>query len=322
MTDMDDFGFDEEMPEEEAQDWEPEIEEKKGGGRTRVLLLALLLVILVAAALWFFVLAPVDGPSSPVQVVTMPKKPVAMPAPPAAAPAKAAPSAAAPMPAASTAPPSATAPAPTPMPASPAPTSASAPQPATEPPVTTVAVPPAPVAVPAAPEKPTASAKMAASAKPAAAVHGAYTLNAGSFLLDSSIKEVVAKVRAAGYEPVLTPVTRKVHMTRLRVGVYPTAVDAARKLKEVKRYAPDAFSIDKGGMVAVYAGSYFVRDKARAFADRLYEKRGVRLEEEGIEIKETLQRVTFGDFSGLDAATAEAKKLAARGLPAEPKANL
>jgi len=320
MADMDDFGFDEELPEEEVEDWGGDDAGKGGGGRTRMLLLVLLLVVLVAAAVWFFVLAPEEGPSPPVQVVTVPKKPIAMPSAPAT-----------PAPAAAAKP----APAPTAPPAAPGATPAAPPQPAPA----VAAEPPAPAAakpVPAtqspaapAPEAPAPAAPTAAkpaapatpvTTKPAAVAGGAYRLNAGAYVLKSNVDILVKKLRSAGFEPVLTPLTRKVKMIRLLVGRYATALDGERKLKEIRKFAPDAFSIQENRGAAVFAGSYVSRDKARAYADRLYEQRGLQLQEEEVVVKETLQRVTFGAFATLEEAKAAARQLSSKGITAQPEA--
>lgn len=321
MSEMDDFGFDEETPEEEIEDWGGD-EEAKGGGRTRLLLLILLLVVLAGAGVWFFVLAPADGPSPPVQVVSMPKKPVAMPAQPSTqAPAKPQTAAPAVAPAPSPAQPATTAGAPTTQTATPAAAAKPAPTPAavakpapataqtTEPAVKTVTV------------QPKTAATAAPATRPVAVASGdAYTLNAGAYLLKSNVDDLAKRIRSAGYEPVLTPVTRKVKMLRLLVGRYPTALDGARKLKEVKRFAPDAFTITRGSSVSVYVGSYVSREKARAYADRLYDKRGLQLQEEEALIKESLQQVTFGAFATSEEAKAVARQLSGNGISAQPQA--
>jgi len=325
MADMDDFGFDEDLPEEEVENWGGD-GAGKGGGRTRMLLLVLLLVVLVAAAVWFFVLAPADGPSPPVKVVTVPKKPIAMPAPPSTPEPASAPTAATPAPAAPDAPPPTTnestpVSGPTAVPAAPAPTTAMpapvpAPKEATPVPTPTEATP-----VPTPSSAKPASAPPMAKTTPAPVVAvGAYTLNAGAYLMQSNVDILSKKIRAAGYEPVLIPVTRKVKMIRLLVGRYPSALDAARKLKEVKKFAPDAFSVQEKGADAVYAGSYVSRDQARAYADRLYETRGLQLQEEDAVVKETLQRVTFGAFATTEEAKTVARQLSGKGISAQPEA--
>jgi len=300
MTDNDDFGFEEETPGEEVEDWGTDVEEKKGGGRSRLLLLVLLLVLIGAAGVWFFVLAPEDGPSAPVQVVTVPKKPVAMPVPPSAPVT------------------------PTAQPAEPAVQTVQLSPTAAQSPVQPVPATPAPDAAEKTPgtvavETPETKVPVPV-VKLATAGSGAYTLTAGSYLLMANVKTVTKKLQRLGYEPMLTPVVRTLTMIRLRAGVY-SAVDAARKLKELKKYAPDAFSIESDGQVTVYAGSYYNQDQARSFADRLFDKNGMRLEEEPVQVKETLQRVTFGSFASLDEAKVLARQLAAKGLDAEPFKN-
>lgn len=338
MADKDDFGFDEDLPEEEVENWGGD-GGGKGGGRTRMLLLVLLLVVIAAAAVWFFVLAPADGPSPPVKVVAVPKKPIAMPAPPsnpapvpvkpaaaapAAKPVPAAPKTAKPVPAA---PATAAAPASTAAaPAADKPAPAATPAPATSKPVAANPAPVAPSTPASTASKPAATpAPAPATTKPApvattSPATGAYRLNAGAYLLKSNVNILVKKLRSAGYEPVLSPLTRKIKMIRLLVGRYSSSADAVRKLKEIRKFDSDAFTIKERGGVAVFAGSYISRDQARAYADRIYESRGIQLQEENALVKETLQLVTFGSFATANEAKAVARKLSAKGISAQPEA--
>jgi hypothetical protein len=148
---------------------------------------------------------------------------------------------------------------------------------------------------------------------------GAYTLTAGTYLLQSSVASISKKISSLGYEPVITPVKREVTMTRLKLGTYPLA-EAAAKVAELKAVAPGAFSIRSGNQETVYAGSYVVLDKARRFADALY-KKGISLEEEPVQVKKTLHRVTFGGFASQDEAKSAGRQAAAKGVEAQAVKN-
>lgn len=316
MADQDDFTFDEE--ESDSEEWyeeeEPKANKKGGGSRSRLLLLLLLLVVIAGGAYYYFMILPMDeGPAAPPKaVVKVNKKPVAMPAPhPEAKPMPA------PIPAEKTA---ETAPAKMPV---------AAPKPAAPVTAPNPAPVPAPEKIATTPAKPAESVKPVESAKdvfekpaetmPAPAVTGAFTLTAGTYLLDSSIKSVSKKIRALGYEPVLTPVKRKITMTRLKLGTYPLD-EAATQLARLKAEDPDAFGIRNGNMESVYAGSYLIIDQARRFADKLYAK-GIDLSEEPVEVVKTLQRVSFGSFADNASAGAAARQAKAKGVEAQVMKN-
>lgn len=313
MADKDDFTFEEEDSSEvsavqESEDWGDYEPEKKSGSK-RLLYLLLLLLVLAGGAAYMFLLAPADGPSAPIKVVKAPRKPIAAPMPKPAPVAQ----------------PTATVSTDAPAPAQPAaaqatptPTPAAVPAPAKPAPAPVVAKPePVPAAKPAPAPAEVKPKLFESQATPAPMVAGDYTLSAGAFIMQSSVDGVVKKIRKLGYEPKITKLKRKIEMTRLLVGVYSPDV-ATKKLREVKKVSPGAFSLNKGSQTAVYAGSYIVLDKARVFADTTLSKNGIRVTEEPVKVDRTLQRVTFGSFaSRADAATA-AQKAAGKGLEAKP----
>ncbi|MBE0501243.1 MAG: SPOR domain-containing protein [Desulfuromonadales bacterium] len=339
MADKDDFmfdeedksGFDSEPGPEEWGDYEPE---KKKGSK-RLVYLLLLLLVLAFAAVYVLILAPEDGPSPPINVVSVKPKLKAAPMPkPIAAPIPATESASGGQSGTTAEPISAPAAGPT------APETATRQTEPTQdnaaPAVTVVPVTAAPAtpATPAvAPLEPKSksvevvpSKSEVALVKPepfvpqpttSVAAEGLYTLSAGAFLMQSSVDDVLKRVRKLGYEARIQKIKRKVDMTRLLVGVYPEAA-AAQKLHEVKKITPDAFSLNKGDKIAVYAGSYLVLDKARIFADTTLIENGIRVTEEGVQIDQTLQRVTFGSFANREEALKISRKVAGQGLVATP----
>ena len=267
----------------------------------------LLLLVLAGGAAYMFLLAPVDGPSPPVNVVKAPRKTIATPMPksaPVTKPAKVAVPAATPAPAKPASAQEAPTPVPAPVtPAAPAPVVAKAES------VPAMKTAPAPIDIKPKLVKPKAT--------PAPITTGAYTLSAGAFAMQSSVDGVEKKIRKLGYEPEIKKLTRKVEMTRLLVGIYAPDV-AAKKLREVKKITSGAFSLNKGAKTAVYAGSYVVLDKARVFADTTLSKNGIRVTEEPVKIDQKLQRVTFGSFASRADAIKASQQLAGKGLEATP----
>jgi outer membrane biosynthesis protein TonB len=330
MADKDEFMFDEEddtgfdSAEEpaESEDWDDYEPEKKGGSKRTLYLLLLLLVLLGGAAYVLF-LAPDDGPSSPVKVVKVARKPIAkkMPKPPTSKPATAPVKAAADKPAAAQPVSVAKSPAVEPAPKPVAPVVAKpAPESKAKTDVAPQSKPEAKVADVVTPKSEPAQVKpkLFESKSPApSAVSGDYTLSAGAFVLQSSVDGVLKKIRKLGYKANIQNIKREITMTRLLVGVYPAEI-AAKELRRVKRVTSGAFSLNKGGKTAIYAGSYLVLDKARVFADTVLSRKGIRVTEETVKIERNLQRVTFGSFASRADAVKASQEAAGQGLDAKP----
>lgn len=299
MTEKDEFGF----LDEEPESWEappesapggpgtgPQVTPPGKGSRTRLLLLLLLLVVLGGAGYFFYFGLP-EPPAPAPPPVPVKKKPIALPAPPPSAPAPEKVPVAAPA-AGKEQPGKAAAVAPAPAAAAPA---VSAPTAAK-----------APAAVKAAP--PAAPARKA----PVAVATGPYTLQAGAFLLKENLRAAEQKVRLLGYEPRVQTVRRSMPMTRLRVGTFPAEEGQAR-VQALAPQAPDAFCLRSGEQVTVYAASYYDLDRARIFADRLYEQ-GIRVEEEPAQVEVTVSMLSFGAFADRTAASEAAAKAKRAGL--------
>ncbi|PLX76587.1 MAG: hypothetical protein C0615_06430 [Desulfuromonas sp.] len=318
MADQDDFSFDE--PGSDSEEWveeEPKKKKKKRGGggssRTRLQLLLLLLLVLVGGAYYYFMVMPGadSGPAAPPKVVVKapPKKKIAMPDAPKKAVPQPVKEAAAPAPVEKPAEQVAAKPAPEPA-AAPASAPAPVPAPAKE----VAKAEPVATPMPDSPVKQEVFEPAVKTIAPAPATGGAYSLVAGTFLLDSSIKRTSKQVRALGYEPVLTPVKQKVKMTRLALGTFSPAAAAAKKA-ELKSTVPDIFGIRKGDKVTLYVGSFVNLDSARRYADKLY-KQGIILMEEPVQVEQTLQQVSFGSFASKEAAADVKNEAAAKGVKA------
>ncbi|NIQ96275.1 MAG: hypothetical protein GWN87_20310, partial [Desulfuromonadales bacterium] len=143
-------------------------------------------------------------------------------------------------------------------------------------------------------------------------VSGRFVLQAGAYLMEENLEAVSRTVERLGYRPRLDQGTKTVEMTRLKVGTYDER-SARKKLQEVRRLAPDAFTLGEDGRVGVYAGSYYNLDRARVFADRLYSQ-GVRVEEEDVVVELPITIVRFGAFEDRSEAENVARRARDNGL--------
>lgn len=334
MVDKDDFSFDKDSKSAPASAPGKKVQPAP----SRALLIGLLLVVLGGAA-YFYSMEMMAPPEVPVpaevtkQLITPPPAPVATPAaesaatakePPAAdtaaqAPAQAADSATAT--AAATEPPAVAkeapklaekgvlqevpieAPKPDPEPV----TSAAAATGQTggaSPAVAGEAPPSAPVAA-----VETKAAPSAVAGKPA---RGAFTLLAGAYLSPELLQSASKKVRSLGYQPRTLRDAKTVEMTRTRIGAFAPA-EAQAKLAELKKIAPDAFTLPEGEQLAVYAASHFNQKAHNAFAEKLRQA-GVAFEEEKAMRKLPITELSFGDFNDRAAAEKAAAKARQAGL--------
>lgn len=168
-----------------------------------------------------------------------------------------------------------------------------------------------------APPAESAGGEPAVEARPAAPAvdaTGAYTVEAGAYRLESSLKTAEERLRRLGFEPQVTTAKKALAMTRLRLGSFAPEAGQA-KLEELAELAPDAFVLRQGEELVVYAASYHDLDKARRFADRLFAE-GVRVEEEAAEVEVPLFLLRSGTYPDLAAARAAAEQVRTEGLEA------
>jgi len=144
------------------------------------------------------------------------------------------------------------------------------------------------------------------------ATSGEYYLQGGAFLVHENLAGAEKTVRALGFEPHLVQSHKKAKMTRLRVGYY-SPQEARNKMAEIKALAPDAFLLRDGDRVGVYVGSYYDLDKGRRYADLLYQK-GLRVEEEYVDIVLPMTILTFGDFPDMATARKASERARSKGL--------
>lgn len=135
-------------------------------------------------------------------------------------------------------------------------------------------------------------------------------------LSDPRLETAERRIKELGFETSRIAVPRTTTLTRLRIGLF-SPQEAAIRLAELSSTVPGAFALKRGHQVALYAGSYSDLDKARSFADRLFEQ-GIRVEEEEAEIVLTLHRLRFGAFDTEDSARRMGTRVGASGIRAEP----
>lgn len=194
-----------------------------------------------------------------------------------------------------------------------------APKPAVEPvtaPAPAVAEPAAPSSVVAG-DAPQPAQVAEGKTKPAPAVaskpaRGAFTLLAGAYLSPDMLQSATKKVRSLGYQPRTLRDAKMVEMTRVRIGAFAPS-EAEAKLADLKKIAPDAFTLPEGEQVAVYAASHFDQKSHAAFAEKLRQA-GVAFEEEKAMRKLPMTELFFGEFSDRAAAEKAAAKARKAGL--------
>jgi len=142
----------------------------------------------------------------------------------------------------------------------------------------------------------------------------AFVLDAGAFLFPAQLEEIKKKIRALGYEPVETEVKASVRLIRLQVGGFPEA-EIAEKLAEVRKIAPDAFSLVRNGQHVIYAGSFANQDNVQRLSARFREE-GFVVSEEPVKVEKVLSLIRFGAFQEDSAAEAAAEAAGEAGIPA------
>jgi cell division septation protein DedD len=205
--------------------------------------------------------------------------------------------------------------------AAPAPKATPAPQPqvATAKPVAKPAPAPQKAAVIPPSSKPAEKPKPVELARPAGKpmpVPGAaYALDAGSYLLESNRKTLVAKIKELGYEPFITPVKATLDMTRLRLGTFDKD-EVQEVLNFARTIEPSSYSAPAGNRYVVYAGTFMMSGNVDKLTQRFLLE-GIKIHPEPVQVVRTLSRVRFGSFATREDAAAAAGKVGAAGLKAE-----
>ncbi len=287
-----------------------------GGSKSRILLIVLLLVVAGGAGAYYFMglggttpVAPtVPAPAQRAQkTVALPPQPAKDPA---AAPVKAEPvakpvSVAVPPPPPPAQPAASMAdPAQTPMQADQRVVQEKAADNKPAPQAAAAEVVPAPEPVPAS--EPTAV--------PTQVAGGTFSLDAGSYLLETNRDSLVKKIEKLGYKSLVTPVDAKLDMTRLRLGTY-SKEEVQKALDFARSIEPGAYSAPAGDGYVIYAGTFLGKGTVDKLTKR-YLAEGLKVHPEPVQVVRTLSRIRFGSFAAREEAMAAADAAAKVGVQA------
>lgn len=165
------------------------------------------------------------------------------------------------------------------------------------------------------------TAAAAAKDKPAPAAAGEYTLRIGEYVVPAAMEKDKAKVRAAGLTPVVTEGGRKKEsMVRLFFGEFADQVTARNELQRLRDATVDGFVLNEGGKHQVYAGSYFVEERALKEQQRL-EALGFRMTLRKASVTVPTLLLTAGKYGSRDEALKDAARLKKKGLAPAVVAN-
>lgn len=176
------------------------------------------------------------------------------------------------------------------------------------------AAPEKPKAAKPAPVKMAAVTEKTAGKKTAAAGVGGYTLRVGEYVVATAMDKDREKIQEAGLTPVVRQGAKKKEpMVRLFLGEFADRESANRELAKLRDDTVDGFVLNEGGKYRVYAGSYFVHERAAREQERLA-ARGIRstLRKTAVSVPTLL--LTTGKFESRDEALKEAAKLRKKGL--------
>ena len=180
--------------------------------------------------------------------------------------------------------------------------------------------PPAPAKPVAAPAKPAA-----APAKPAAKVakkakkgkEGAYALQVGDFVPDTTFAAVQAKLKKSGIVPVrVTAVTAPETMKRLEVALFTDQNVAEAELQKLMTISSDSFLVADNGTYSLYAGSYFGEERLRYMQRRLSAK-GIKTVVRKVQVPIKVMRVSAGSYASAGEARSDEMRLKKLGLTAK-----
>ncbi len=152
--------------------------------------------------------------------------------------------------------------------------------------------------------------------KTAKPVKGTYTLQIGVYVTDKSLAAEKVKLKSAGLNPVITKGPKMTEpMNRLFIGEFGSYVEASIELQKLRKVTRDAFMLPEKDKFALYAGSYFVKERAEKERDRLSEA-GLKPVIRKISAPVSTLRLTAGNFQTRESAEQEARRLKKLGVKA------
>ncbi len=143
---------------------------------------------------------------------------------------------------------------------------------------------------------------------------GSYTLLAGVYVMEKSMLAEKAKLKSAGLVPVVMKGPKKEEpMNRLFMGEFDSYPEASLEMKKIKKITGDAFILPEKGKFSLYAGSYFVKERAEKERDRLI-KAGLKPVVRMSTVPVTTYRLTAGSYQSSKPAETEAGRLKKLGV--------
>ncbi|AJE03457.1 SPOR domain-containing protein [Geobacter pickeringii] len=159
-----------------------------------------------------------------------------------------------------------------------------------------------------------AAKKHAAAKKPESKGTGEYTLRIGEYVVADAMERDKEKAQDSGFTPLVKQGPKKKEpMIRLYLGEFGDQESAKRELAKLHDATVEGFVLNEGGKYRVYAGSYFLHERAVKEQQRLT----------ALGIKPTLKKasvsvptllLTAGKFSNREDAVKAAAKLRQKGL--------
>jgi cell division septation protein DedD len=148
------------------------------------------------------------------------------------------------------------------------------------------------------------------------AATGAWSIMAGTYVLEDALSADMGRLRKAGLDPVIKPGARKKSvMNRLFLSEFADRADAKAALGKLKLHTSDAFILDQAGRHTVYAGSYLLDARAAFEMERL-SAAGFPVTLKRVEVAIPSRSLTVGPFNNKKAADAALSKLQSAGVKA------
>lgn len=145
-----------------------------------------------------------------------------------------------------------------------------------------------------------------------------YTLVVGTYVMKPMMKNDKSRLEKAGFKTSVTSGKKKSEpMNRLLVSQLDNYALAKQELDRVKKAGPGAFIIQEEGKYSVYAGSYYLYDRAVEERDRL-QKQGINPTIKKTRVSVATYSLTSGNFPTREAAVDEAARLKKLGFKPYP----
>lgn len=156
----------------------------------------------------------------------------------------------------------------------------------------------------------TVTKPVAKAAPPAPANQkGPWLLVAGLYLFENKLAEDMARLKNAGFNPVVTAgPKRPITMYRLFFGSYLNREEAAQTVKSLQQLAGDGFMLAADGVFKVYAGSFAHQSGAISEQQNLAQS-DVKTSVQKSEVMVASKKLTVGAFAERSAAESNLKKV-------------